>query len=163
MLRKRPVNEGNHTMFQKILLPTDGSRHSSEAARFAADLALTHGGTVYPVVAVEYQYITGGELTEEMSAQIRQRIDERAARALADAAAVLRAAGAAAAEGEVREGVPADVILRCAEDDEHDLIVMGSRGVSLEDGYDRRMGSVTERVLQSTPCPVLVIRAGPRP
>lgn len=150
-------------MFRKILLPTDGSRHSAEAARFAADLALKHGGTVYPVVAVEYQYVTGGELTAEMSAQIRQRIDDRARRALEDAAAILRQAGAAAAAGEVREGVPSEVILRCAEDGEHDLIVMGSRGVSLDDGYDRRMGSVTEQVLQATPCPVLVIRAEPRP
>ena len=149
-------------MFEKILLPTDGSRHSEEAARLAADIAATHQGTVTSIVAVEYQFVTGGELTEEMSAAIRERIQARAQKALDRACHIVGEAGAKCA-GQIVEGDTVKAILREAEEGEYDLIVIGSRGVSLDEGHDRLMGSVTERVLHSTPCPVLVIRAEPRP
>jgi universal stress protein A len=53
-------------------------------------------------------------------------------------------------------GRPAKVIVTAAADREADLIVMGTHGRS---GFDRLiMGSVTERVLRSAPCPVVVVR-----
>ncbi|MFN3652887.1 MAG: universal stress protein [Armatimonadota bacterium] len=150
-------------MFEKILLPTDGSRHSLEAARIAADLATRHRGTVTPLVTVEYQYVTGGDLPEEIAAAIRARIEGRARQALDAAIAAAREAGAQVDEGQVVEGPAPETIVEVAEDGQYDLIVMGSRGVSVDDGRDRLIGSVTERVLHNAPCPVLVIRAEPRP
>lgn len=150
-------------MFQKILLPSDGSRASSEAAHVAAELAVRHGGTVQPIITVEFQYCTGDDIPAEITAAIRERIEARAQRALDEANAILKEAGAPTAGGVVREGPPADEILREARDGEYDLIVMGSRGVSLDQGRDRLVGSVTERVLHATPCPVLVIRAADKP
>jgi nucleotide-binding universal stress UspA family protein len=150
-------------MFRKILLPTDGSRHSAEAARLAAQVAERHEGTVYPLVAVEYQYVTQEELPEEMAAAITQRIRNRAERALEEAGEKIREAGGRAGEGKIVEAPPVDAILGEAEEGEYDLIVIGSRGVSLDRGHDRLVGSVTERVLHRAPCPVLVIRAEPRP
>jgi nucleotide-binding universal stress UspA family protein len=149
-------------MFETILLPTDGSRHSAEAARAAADIAKTHGGTVQPLVAVEYSYLHGIDLTEEMSAAIRERIEARARKALQEAEALVRGVGAAVSPGKVVEAESSEAILREAEEGEFHLIVMGSRGVSLDRGHDRRVGSVTERVLHGAPCPVLVIRATPQ-
>ena len=58
---------------------------------------------------------------------------------------------------------PVDAILQEAEDGEYDLIVMGSRGVNLECDGDRLLGSVAERVLHRTPCPVMIVRAEPKP
>lgn len=150
-------------MFRKILLPTDGSRYSASAARFAADVAAHHEGAVQPVVAVEYQYIGGDDLPQEMSAAIRGRIQGRAQKALEQANTLIKENGAETLGGKILEGPPVEAILREAEDGEYDLIVMGSRGLNLEDGYDHAMGSVAERVLHRTPCPVLVIRAQPRP
>ena len=150
-------------MFRKILVPTDGSRYSEEAARIAGQVAARHEGTVHPVVAVEYQYVTDDDLPEELSAAIRERIRGRARNALLRAEELIRGEGGRVEAGRVLEGPPVDVILREAEDGEYDLIVMGSRGVSLDSGYERLVGSVTERVLHGTPCPVLVIRAEPRP
>jgi len=146
-------------MFKKILLPCDGSRHSLEAARIAAEVAGHHGATVFPVVAVEYQYVDTDELPADVGAAIHARIKARAASALSDAANAIRDAGGDAAPGKVLEGPPAEAILAEASDHGFDLIVMGSRGVSLDNGYDRLVGSVTERVLHRAICPVLVIRA----
>lgn len=150
-------------MFKKILLPCDGSRHSLEAARIAAEIAVRYEGAVRPVVAVEFQYAADEELPAEVSAAICARIRARAASALAAAGEALREVGAAVEPGRVLEGPSAEAILWEAEDGEYDLIVMGSRGVSLDSGFDRLIGSVTERVLHRAPCPVLVIRAEPRP
>lgn len=148
-------------MFKKILLPSDGSRHSLEAARIAAEVAGHHGGTVYPLVAVEYQYVDTDELPPEVGALIHERIKLRAERALKAACDAVRNAGGDATAGKVVEGPSADAILKEAADGGFDLIVMGSRGVSLDNGHDRLVGSVTERVLHRAICPVLVIRASP--
>ena len=150
-------------MFRKILLPSDGSRYSVEAARIAAQVAARHEGVVHPIIAVEYQYVEGEDVPDEVSAVIRERIRTRAQQALDAANAAVRGEGARTDGGTIREGRPADAILQEAEDGEYDLIVMGSRGVSLDHGHERLIGSVTERVLHRTPCPVLVIRAEPRP
>jgi nucleotide-binding universal stress UspA family protein len=56
---------------------------------------------------------------------------------------------------EVRVGAPHKVIADYAEDNDIDLVVMGSHGRS---GVRRALlGSVTERVLRSTHRPVLVV------
>jgi nucleotide-binding universal stress UspA family protein len=150
-------------VFKKILLPTDGSRYSEEAARIAGQVAARHDGLVRPVVAVEYQYVTDDDLPEDVAAAIKERIDRRARRALERAEHLIRETGGSTSDGKMLVGPSADAILAEAEAGEYDLIVMGSRGVSLDGGQQRLIGSVTERVLHRTPCPVLVIRAEPRP
>lgn len=149
-------------MFRKILVPSDGSRYSLEAARLAADLATHHQATVVPLVAVEFQFVHGDDIPEEMSRALEARIRARAQKALDQTNAALKAGGVNA-EGKIVVGTPVDAILKEAEDGEYDVIVMGSRGVSLDHGHERLVGSVTERVLHRTPCPVLVVRAEPRP
>jgi nucleotide-binding universal stress UspA family protein len=150
-------------MFKKILLPSDGSANSLEAARFAADLALTHGGEVTPIIAVEFEFVQGEDIPEEVTRVLIERIRERTARALQKTSETVRDSGARCAPGKVVEAPPVDAILQEAEDGEFDVIVMGSRGVSLEQGRDRVIGSVTEQVLHKTPCPVLVIRTNAYP
>ena len=150
-------------MFGKILLPTDGSRTSEEAARFAGEIAERHRGSVQPLVAVEFQYVAGDDVPEELSSALRERICARARRALDAAEQTVRDRGGKTEEAKLLEGPPVDVILRVAEEGDYDLIVMGSRGVSEEHGHERLVGSVTERVLHRAPCPVLVIRAEPKP
>ena len=150
-------------MFQKILLPTDGSRHAEEAARIAGEMAARHDGVVHPIVAVEYQYVTSHDLPEEMASALRSRVEARARLALETANDYIRRAGGKTDGGTVVEGRPAEAILQVAEDGEYDLIVVGSRGVNLEDDHHRIIGSVTERVLHRALCPVLVIRAPAAP
>ncbi|MGV3722976.1 MAG: universal stress protein, partial [Actinomycetota bacterium] len=130
-------------MFKKILLPSDGSRHSLEAARIAAEVAAHHGGTVHPMVAVEYQYVDTEDLPAEVSVLIHERIKTRAEKALAAACDAVREGGGNTTQGKVVEGPSADAILKEAADGAFDLIVMGSRGVSLDNGHDRLVGSVT--------------------
>lgn len=58
-------------------------------------------------------------------------------------------------ELEVHQGTASDRILSFAEEQNADLIVMGTHG---RRGYDRLvLGSVTDRVMRRTPCPVLAV------
>src|SRR3954462_12345506 len=110
-------------MFRKILLPTDGSRHAAEAARLAADLAPTHSGVIHPLVAVEYQYVTGGDLTPDTSAAIRERIETRARQALESANEIVHQSGAQTDGGSIVEGSSPEAILQTAREGEYDLVV----------------------------------------
>ena len=59
-------------------------------------------------------------------------------------------------ETVVRVGIPADSILKLAEELEVDLIIMASHGYGLVGKIV--LGSTTERVLKRASCPVLVVR-----
>ncbi|MGZ7069610.1 MAG: universal stress protein, partial [Methanobacterium sp.] len=53
------------------------------------------------------------------------------------------------------EGSPADIIVRKIKEENIDLVVMGTSG---KHGLDRfLLGSVTENVVRSASCPVLVV------
>ena len=53
---------------------------------------------------------------------------------------------------------PADLLLKCAEDEGCDLIVMGSRGKGGVKGY---LGSVSYAVVQGSPVAVLIAKDAP--
>jgi nucleotide-binding universal stress UspA family protein len=61
------------------------------------------------------------------------------------------------AVGLMREGVPAEEIVRAARAQRVDMIVMGTQGRT---GFARLvLGSVAGRVVATAPCPVLTVRA----
>ncbi len=60
------------------------------------------------------------------------------------------------AEGIVRSGVAHKVIGELCGERDADLIVMGARGLSYIGGI--LLGSVSEAVLKSSPCPVVIVR-----
>jgi nucleotide-binding universal stress UspA family protein len=57
--------------------------------------------------------------------------------------------------GELLHGDPAEMICSYARQGDYDLIIMGARGLSYLEGM--LIGSTTESVLRSSPCPVLII------
>jgi nucleotide-binding universal stress UspA family protein len=79
----------------------------------------------------------------------KQRLDEFVAKNVADVGANLRI------RKVVDAGQPYGAIVDCAEKERIDLIVMSSHGRS---GLSRMLiGSVTDKVLRGTPCPILVV------
>jgi nucleotide-binding universal stress UspA family protein len=59
------------------------------------------------------------------------------------------------AKGEVLQGNPSEVIAALALDGEYDLVAMGGRGLSYIESV--LIGSTTEALLKSSPCPVLIV------
>jgi nucleotide-binding universal stress UspA family protein len=141
---------------KKILVPFDGSPHANEAAAYAADLARRYDAALtllYVDHAVSYAFpeaktLSRGKLLGDIQESYERDVGARR---------TALAAGAPRVDSITQRGVPAAEILRCARDDDYDLIVMGTHGRT---GVARMfLGSVAEDVLRSAPCPVLTIRA----
>lgn len=137
--------------FETLLLPTDGSETTTEAATHAIQLAATTGGTLHIVhavdlVAVSWEY-GHGSLLEALEAAGQQAVDDTTDRATA--------AGVQSVETAILRGAPSKTITDYATEHAVDLIVMGTQGRS---GLDRYLlGSVTEKVVRLAETPVLSV------
>lgn len=139
----------------RILLATDGSASSMEAAEQVAKLFPPHLAEEVVVVAVEESVGVIFPVQQELMTDLVNAERERVNQALADARMVLEKKGLKVREIR-KEGTPAHQILEAARDTLPDLIVMGSHG---RKGFDRLMlGSVSESVVRESPVTVLVVK-----
>lgn len=157
-------------LYRKILVPTDGSPASDRAQEHAAHLARqvagAGGGTLtitVLLVADPHELRPIGVMpvtarTEEAMKTIEQALKTADESVLARAKDSLRARGVSSVTTKRVEGAPAAVIAAEAEAGGYDLIVMGSRGLGLQNEQADLLGSVTERVLRRVACPVLVVK-----
>jgi nucleotide-binding universal stress UspA family protein len=137
--------------WNKILLPTDGSKWSEAAAGHAIDFAKSYGGELKAVSVVD--------VTEEFSVQAPDIVEKLVQNCKAVLEVVRKKAEAAGVKVEtfIREGESHEVITGLATEVGADIIVMGSHGRT---GLKRLlMGSVTEKVIGHATCPVLVVRS----
>jgi nucleotide-binding universal stress UspA family protein len=136
-------------MYERILVPTDGSDPSHRAAEHAMDIAGQYGAAVDALSVVD-QHGAGGHW--DMVVEEREAEGERAL----DAVAALGDDHGVAVERHLRRGSPHEEIVDAARDYGADLVVMGTHG---RRGFSRiaSAGSTTERVVRLTTVPVLVV------
>lgn len=147
-------------MYENILIPTDGSSTANVAVDHAVDLAAKYDARLHALYVVDIDAVNFGLGTEQVD-RIRQGnfgemtdLKEKADAATGTVASAAADHGVDVHE-EVRIGTPHEVIAGYADNNDIDLVVMGSHGRS---GVKRALlGSVTERVLRSTHRPVLVV------
>ena len=138
--------------FRKILVPVDNSEHSRNALRYALGLAKSQGSHLTLLHSVgRIPMLIGGEPRKEL---LRELVRE-AEKLMAPYVKMIREAGIEPAL-IIKEGRPGEVIVQEAKAGDHDLIVMGSRGLSDLQGVI--MGSDAHRVLSAAHCPVLLTR-----
>jgi len=136
----------------KVMVPVDGSDHSMRAAEAAADLVGPAGGEILLVHCHKsFPSVIGEPYLQEAITRIRENSDDL----IAPYRTLFREKGLTVVE-RLLEGPPGSVLPEVAEIEKCDMIVMGSRGRTDLQGLF--LGSVTHRVLRSTPCPVLVVR-----
>ena len=145
------VPESASIAWERIMVATDGSQYSRKATQKALDLAQFTGAALKVLSILEissHVYAVAPEFTEGKIKLCWQYVDE---------VKELAAARGVAVEGLVRESECADqVIVEMARQGAADLIILGSHGRT---GIKRLlMGSVTERVIAHSPCPVLVVK-----
>ncbi|HYM40660.1 MAG TPA: universal stress protein [Thermoplasmata archaeon] len=149
--------------FRRVLLATDGSENATRAARAAIDLAKTYHAELVVVTAIPAPTALM-RTTNPAFPQSTAALGEYYTYARAEAAAVLEAAVELAKEQGVaarrlvldQPASPVEAIVRCAEREKADLIVVGTRGLS---GFRKLLiGSVSRGVVNHATCPVLVVR-----
>lgn len=145
-------------MFQRILVPLDGSSLSEQVVPFAAALAKAAKGSVTLLHVVDVSALQDtGQVWVEMPS-VKQFVDEELARArtyLETVQGRLQADGVAA-EIEVAIGTPTGVIGDAIENTKADLVAMSTHGRS---GLARWViGSVADKVIRESGKPLLLFR-----
>ena len=149
-------------MYNKILLPTDGSKNSEKAIEHALTIAEFEDAEIIILNVVDSVYLTGlpeedlitksEMILEEESKKVTKRVEE----------IIKNIEAEKGSEGkEIKmstrtiEGNAADVILKLSEQEDIDLIVIASSGKHMLDRF--LLGSVTEKTVRHTKVPILVI------
>ena len=129
-------------MFDKILVPQDGSDLSRGIAPWVAQIAKVCGSQA------DVMFVSGEGAASGLSAALREH--------LVQSVATLQEAGIEA-QLKVAEGPPADAIVSRSDEGGYDLIAMSTHGRS---GVGRWVyGSTTDKVLQAAILPLLVARS----
>jgi nucleotide-binding universal stress UspA family protein len=135
-------------MFKTVLFPVDQSRESRQAVETVAGVVKIHGSRLFLLSVVETP------TPEESGGDVIMTSPEAIAELLNSAKALFSQQGINA-EAIEREGKPAFTICDVADEIGADLIVMGCRGLGLTD--EGVSDSVTNRVINLSPCPVLIV------
>ncbi len=140
----------------KILVPIDFSDSSLKALDVAKELASAFDATidllhVIQPIAIPVPY--GISLASVTSPEVREK-----------ARAALEEIGQSIDDTDlaihIENGIPADRITVFAEENESDLIVIASHGLT---GFDRFIqGSVSQEVVRLAPCPVFSVKSHSR-
>jgi nucleotide-binding universal stress UspA family protein len=146
-------------MFKNILLATDGSAASAQAAKIAVEMARVHGATLTALyVSDPYPYLGVGEVNPMGYQAYAAAAQQQAAQAHAQVEALCKEQNPPLSlQARLVEDVAAaSGIVQSAKELGSDLIIMGSHGRT---GIARLMlGSVATKVVAESSVPVLVSR-----
>lgn len=146
-------------MIQRILFATDFSVGTLPArayaaywtSTFGAELKVLHVFETYPVLAaypMAPNPMADTPMIESMQSEVSRRLDQLANE--------LGRCGVRATSMQVR-GIPSEEVIKAADADRADLIVLGTRGRT---GLEHiLLGSTAERVVKGAPCPVMTVRS----
>ncbi len=142
-------------MFTHILLASDGSECAIKAAAVAATLASKFAARL-TIINVFQPIPTIGPYGEMVNAGLDERyIAELQEHAISHAGRTVDEAGVSY-QSRSEVGQPAAEIIRLAEVEGCDLIVLGSRGASGLTLF--LLGSTCDRVVHHAHCPVLIVK-----
>ncbi len=141
---------------EKILFPTDFSEGSYHALPYVVDLAKHYNAKLYIIHVIHdifkatdshIPHISSDEIYKEISDWAGKEIEKCCVEALR---------GLQNVEKMVLKGVPYEEIIKLAEKEEADMIVIGTYG---RKGLERLLfGSTAEKVVRNAPCPVMTVR-----
>jgi len=139
--------------YDKIMIATDGSKQVEKAVEAAVQLAKITGARLYAVYVIASAGYTPRNFGWEES--LREILEAEAKKAVTFVEEAGKVSGVKV-EPVILEGHPADRIMKFAEQEDMDLIVMGTLGRT---GLDRfLLGSIAENVVRHSKTPVMVVK-----
>lgn len=145
-------------MFERILVPVDGSDGALAALKLAVQMQACHDSEL--LILCVYRHYSLLEASMSMVRPDKPENLDDSMRAFAGdlvekAKAFAVEQGANQVRGFVKSGPPARTIVGFAKDRDASLIVLGSRGLGDVEGF--LLGSVSHKVTSLADCPVLVV------
>ena len=150
----------DHTQVRNILFPTDFSETSRNALAYAVDLAAHVGAKIMMFHAYHEIPVAQGvapddfldRMRAEKEALARERFEEYEAEAIA------RAGSDVELIPMLESGRAYEKILEVAQNEQIDMIVMGTRGIASQSQHI--FGSLTTRIIEAADCPVFAVPEG---
>ncbi len=141
---------------ERILVPTDFSESARQAFRYGVSFAREYGAELVLLHVVEV--VPAGYASDLFPVPMAEVFREVSAYAEAELARLAEAAREKGVQPRLRvaHGKASAEIVRVAEEENADMIVLGTHGRGLLD--TALFGSTTERVVRKAPCPVLTCR-----
>lgn len=136
----------------KVLVATDGSRQSMKAVERGLELAEKQGAQV---TLISVAYYDRGDF-DEMPPFVQDKLEAEAQQALKKAKAVFDAKNIPVETVLATALVPANLIIRKAQEGGFDRIILGSTGMNALEKI--LMGSTAAKVVAHAPCEVTVVR-----
>jgi nucleotide-binding universal stress UspA family protein len=143
-------------MYEHMLVPYDDSNEAKKGAQHAIELAAAVGATIHGLYVVDLPGAPRAVSVWSDEEAMREEYREHGEKILEYFGSKAREQGVEFVP-EIRTGNPSEEIVEFAEEDEMDVIVMGS-------GYRGKLGDLlggtATRVVQTTTVPVITLRKG---
>ncbi|AET59000.1 hypothetical protein HPL003_11215 [Paenibacillus terrae HPL-003] len=139
--------------YKHILVAIDGSQHAMKALEAAKTLSKQLQGEPHLTVLHVNPALSMNE--PPVGVDVDERIEEEGRHILEPASDFLKDEGISY-RMLTGHGDPASIICQSAEQEQADLIIMGTRGKGLVS--EIILGSVSHHVIQHAPCPVLTVK-----
>ncbi|ATZ61131.2 MAG: universal stress protein [Methanosarcinales archaeon Met12] len=140
--------------YKKILIATDGSLQTGKAVKQGIELAKLLDAKLYVVFVIDtsaFDFFSVDTAVEKAHDLLREKGEK-----ITGAVEEMAKENDVDVRSEVLVGQPAIEIVNFAEEGNIDLIVMGTLGKA---GIERfLLGSVSEKVIRTSPVPVMVVR-----
>lgn len=143
-------------LYNKILIPTDGSKYSEKALLHALSIAQVSNAEIIALSVMENDFtssISSIDVINEVNNLLREESNKNLQKLLN-----FRDAHGYDVDINIKiaEGSPVKSIMKTVDDENIDLVVMGSSGKT---GFNKMiLGSVADKVADNVPCSVLIIR-----
>jgi len=152
-------------MFKRILVALDGSEHADKALDFALDLAEKYYAEIVLLSVIPSAIVPMGSypnmsmepfspvIIDTYLKELKSYHERVLSHALKKAK---KTKPSLEVSTKLAEGRPSDRIVETVKEGNFDLIVMGSRGLGGISEFF--LGSVSHRVVNHVPCPVLIVK-----
>ncbi|MDE1843892.1 MAG: universal stress protein [Thaumarchaeota archaeon] len=147
--------------YQNIMVPYDGSTYSQKALKMSMEMARAFDSSIYLVNVIDITTVSPpGQIrskeTRKTLDQIKSSIKNSAESYLQKIQKDYKDSGVII-KGFVLEGDVAEKLLKFIQDNDIDLAVIGSKGLS---GISKikTLGSVSRKVSELAKCPIVIVR-----
>ncbi|MGI5991087.1 MAG: universal stress protein [Methanosarcina sp.] len=144
----------SNSLYRNIVIATDGSENSQRAISCGIGIAKLSGAIVHALYVVDTPSIisetwtAGKEMVHELIIREGKKVLSKVKKIIEDSGVEVKEV--------LLEGYPSEEIINFAENNNMDLIIMGTLGKT---GLERFLvGSVAENVIRNSKVPVMVIR-----
>ena len=148
-------------MYNKILLPVDGSKNSEKAIKHETTLAIDEEAEIVILYVVYHRSLTSlpeNALEDKELADYEKQGEVVTQRVVDQINGIIKETSpdkTIKTEKLIVEGNPANIIIKAIEKKDIDVVVIANSGKNFVDRF--LIGSVTERIIRCSTVPIVVI------